>query len=172
MARLRTPGLMALAAAPLLGCGNSTTPTQAPTVRALVRISVPQQVAAEPSTDPRYAAEATISIVASESAGVGAYIAQVNVRATDEATGVSIYPPMVRLNATQTVPARGSVELPLRVYLPTSGSYRARVILKTYDAGGPAGTVPTGGLPADGSVTYSGEPSNVESEDFEILPPQ
>jgi hypothetical protein len=172
MKQLRTLGVLALFAVPAVGCGNSS-PTQSKIVRALVKFSIPQQVVAVP-TDPPYAMEATIPLVARESAGVTAYIYQLSVKTTDEATGGTSYPQIVRLNPTGTIPAGSSVEIPLRVYLPSNGPYRARVILAASDAGGPAGTVPTGGIPADGSgINLSvWEQTTFESDEFRILPPQ
>ena len=149
MHRLWTLAPLALSALAVGSCGNSS-PTQPNIVRAVVKFSIPQQVVAGP-TDPPYAMEATIPLVVRESAGVTAFIYQVYVKTTDEATEGFSYPQMVRLNPTETIPAGSSVEIPFRVYLPSNGPYRAGVVLNASDAGGPAGTVPTGGLPADGS---------------------
>jgi hypothetical protein len=78
------------------------------------------------------------------------------------------------LNSTDTIPAGAGVAIPLRVYLPGNGPYRARVVLDASDAGGPSGTVTTGGVPADGSgVNLSvAVRTTLESNEFRILPPQ
>ena len=172
MKQLWTLVILAHFVVPAVGCGKAS-PTQPNIVRAVVEFSIPQQVVAVP-TDPPYAMEATIPLVARESAGVTAYIYQLSVKTTDEATGGTSYPQIVRLNPTGTIPAGSSVEIPLRVYLPSNGPYRARVILAASDAGGPAGTVPTGGIPAEGSGINMNvwERTTFESDEFRILPPQ
>jgi hypothetical protein len=163
----RSFGVMSLAVL-LAGCGGSKAPSQ-PTVRTVLRLSVSQQVTAVPSTDPRYAAEALIDMAATETAGVTAYINGFTVKATDEASGAVSYPQVVRLNTTSTIPAGGSVALPFRVLLAGSGTYRARVSLRVTDAGGPVGTVPTGGVAADGTGSYTGEATTFESPEIRIL---
>jgi hypothetical protein len=170
MKQLWTLLILALFVVRAVGCGKAS-PTQPNSVRAVVKFSIPQQLVAVP-TDPPYAMEATIPLVATESAGVTAYIYQLSVKTTDEATGGISYPRIVRLNPTATIPAGGSVEIPLRVYLPGNGPYRAIVILSASDAGGPAGTVPTGGIPVDGSNMNVWERTTFESDEFRILPPQ
>ena len=172
MHRLWTLAVVALSALAVGGCGNSSL-TKPKIVRALVKLSIPQQVVAVP-TDPPYAMEATIPLVARESAGVNAYIYQLYVKTTDEATGATGYPQIVRLNPTGTIPAGSSVEIPLRVSLIGHGPYRARVILDASDAGGPSGTVPVGGVPADGSGVnlFASERTTFESDELRILPPQ
>lgn len=172
MNRLWTLGALALCVVQAVGCGNSS-PTQPKIVRALVTLSLPQQVVAVPA-DPPYAMEVTIPLVARESAGVTAYIYVLSVKTTDEATGAISYPQVTRLNPTTTIPAGGSVEIPLRVSLPGSGPYRAKAVLEASDAGGPAGTVATGGIPADGSGINMNvsERTTFESGEVRILPPQ
>ena len=157
----------------MVGCGNST-PTQEKTKRALVKLSLPQQVVAVPSADPRYAMEATVSMVASESAGVNAYIYQWHVAVTDEATGIISYLVVSQDRPVEIIPAGRSVEIPFRVGLSKTGTYRGRVTLDTVDYGGPSGTAPTGAVPAEGSGTNlpAGERSTFSSGDFRILPPQ
>jgi hypothetical protein len=173
MARVWTLVVTAALAVGAVGCGGSSPTHRSTIARAVVKFSIPQQVVAVP-TDPPNAMEATIPVVARESAGVKAYIYQISVKATDEATGETSNPQVVRLNPTEIIPAGGSVEIPLRVYLPGSGPYRARVVLDASDAGGPSGTVPTGGVPADGSgVNLSvAVRTTFESDEFRILPPQ
>jgi hypothetical protein len=172
MHRLWTLAPLALSALTVGGCGNSS-PTQPKIVRAVVKFSIPQQVVAVP-TGPPNAMEATIPLVARESGGVTAYIYQLYVKTTDEATGGTSYPQIVLLNPTATIPAGSSVDIPFRVYLPSNGPYRARVILNASDSGGPAGTVPTGGILADGSGQNlsASETTTFESAEFRILPPQ
>jgi hypothetical protein len=173
MNQLWTIGILALFAVPAVGCGNSS-PTQMKVPRAAVKLSLPQQVVAVPSTDPRFAMEATIPMIASESAGVSAYINQWRVEATDEATGVTSYPVVFQDGSVETIPAGRSVEIPFRVGLSSRGTYRTRVTLDITDAGGPSGTVPTGGVPAEGSgINLSAtEHSQVSGNEFHILPPQ
>jgi hypothetical protein len=167
-----TRAILALLVVPAVGCGNSS-PTQPKIVRALVTFSIPQQVVCVPA-DPPYAMEVTVPLVARESAGVTAYIYMLSIKTTDEATGETSYPQTVRLNPTGTIPAGSSVEIPLRVSLPSKGPYRAKVVLDASDAGGSAGTVPTGGIPADGSGINMNvwERTTFESGEFRILPPQ
>jgi hypothetical protein len=117
--------------------------------------------------------EAKVSMVASESAGVNAYIYQWRVEATDEATGVTSYPVVFGNRSVETVPAGRSVEIPFSVGLSSMGTYRTRVTLYTVDGGLPSGTVSTGGVPAEGSGINlpAGERSQCSGE-FRILPPQ
>jgi hypothetical protein len=173
MKRFWTLGIPALFAVASVACGHSSTPTAPKNSRALVKLSLPERVVAVPSADPRFAMEATIPMVASESAGVSAYINQWRVEATDEATGVTSYPLVFRDTLVETIPAGGSVKIPFRVGLSSRGTYRAKVTLDTADAGGPSGTVPTGGVPANGSgINLSAAVQSQVSGDFRILPPQ
>jgi hypothetical protein len=173
MKQFWTPVILAFFAVPAVGCGNASPPTQIAIPRALVKLSLPEQVVAVPSTDPRFAMEATIPMVASESAGRSAYIYQWRVEATDEATGVTSSPAVFRDKSVETIPARGSVEIPFRVCLSSRGTYRTRVTLDTTDSGGPSGTVPTGGVPAEGSgINLPATERSSFSAEFRILPPQ
>jgi hypothetical protein len=105
--------------------------------RALVKLILPQQVVAVPSTDTAFAMEATIPMVLTETAGVAAFFNGFAVSVRDESNGTSRYAPIVRLNTVGTVPAGGSVEVPFRVQLSGAGPYRAKVILTVTDAGDP-----------------------------------
>jgi hypothetical protein len=172
MKQLRTLAILALFALPAVGCGNSS-PTETTSPRAVVKFSLPQQVVAVPSTDPAYVLEATIPMVVSETGGVDAYINMLGVKATDEATGVTSYPPIVRLSSAGKIPAGGSVEIPLRVYLSSTGTYSAKVLLDAW-AQAQSGTVSTGSA---GSLQLwdnarTGERTPFESGEFRILPPQ
>jgi hypothetical protein len=77
---------------------------------------------------------------------------------------------LVRTKSVETIPGGGSVEIPFRVYLSSTGTYRMKVTLDTWDAGAPAGTGNSGSFqlwdnPRSGERTqFSGE--------FRILPPQ
>lgn len=168
-----TVATLALFVVPTVGCGNSSLPTRTTIPRAVVKLSLPQQVVAVPSTDPRFAMEATVPMVASESAGLSAYIYQWRVEATDEATGVTSSPEVFRDRSVETIPAGGSVEIPFRVGLSSRGTYRTRVTLDVTDSGGPSGTVSTGGVPAEGSgINLPASERSSFSAEFRILPPQ
>lgn len=168
MKRLRTFGILALFAAPAVGCGNSS-PTAPKPASAVVEFGLPQQVVAVPSTDPGYVLEATIPVVLSETGGVDAYINMLGVRMTDEATGGTHYPPIVRLNSVGKVPARGSVEITIRVYLSSTGTYRAKVLLDAW-AQTQASTAAGAFQIWDNGLTGARTP--FESQEFRILPPQ
>ena len=173
MKQLWTLGILALFAVPAVGCGNGSPPTKATIPRASVKLSIPAQVVAAPSTDPRFAMEATIPMVASESAGLNAYIYQWRVEATDEATGVTSSPVVFHDKSVETIPAGGSVEIPFRVGLSSRATYRTRVTLDVTDSGGPSGTVPVGGVPAEGSgINLPATERSSFSAEFRILPPQ
>jgi hypothetical protein len=138
--------------------------------RALVRLSFPERVVAVPSTDSQFAMEASVPMVASESAGVNAYIYSMLVEATDEATAATSRAHFVLTKSVETIPGGGSVEIPFRVYLSSTGTYRVKVTLDTSDAGAPAGTGNAG------SFTLWDNPRSGErslfSGEFRILPPQ
>jgi hypothetical protein len=163
-----TLGILALFAVAAVGCGNSS-PTEAKRPNAVVKFGLPLQVVAVPSTDPGYALEATIPMVVSETGGVDAYINMLGVKATDEATGVTSYPPIVRSKSVGKIPAGGSVEIPLRVYLSGTGTYRAKVLLDAW-AQTQAGTSAGAFELWDNGRT--GERTPFESQEFRILPPQ
>lgn len=169
----RTLAIPALLALPILGCGGASSPTAPKVARATVKFSVPAQIVATASTDARYTLEATVPLVARETAGQSAaFFNGFAVRAIDEASGTSSYLQIVRLNTTGTIPAGGSVEIPFRAFLPGKGSYRAKVILQATDAGGPAGSGDNG-LPAGSWLSGTATDSTTfESDEFRILPPQ
>ena len=133
MKRLWTLGILAAVfGVPGVGCGNSSPPTAARPASAVVKFTLPQQVVAVPSADPGYVLEATIPVVLGETGGVDAYINMLGVTVTNEATGGTHYPPIVRLNSVGKVPAGGSVEITIRVFLSSSGTYRAKVLLDAW----------------------------------------
>jgi len=172
MTRSWTLAAITLSAVAMAGCGNSSeTPSKPP--RALVKLSLPAQVVAVPSTDSSFAMEAAIPMVASETAGVGAQIQQVGVEVTDEATGVRSRAVVSRTTPVEHIPAGATVELPFRVYVKSTATYRATVTLDVWDDGTPGGTVMTGSAGA-GQLwdnQRSGERSLFSGE-FRILPPQ
>jgi len=168
MKQLGTLGILALVAVPAVGCGNSS-PTQINIPRALIKLSLPEHVVAVPSTDSSFAMEATIPMVASETAGVGAQIEGVRVEVTDEATGVRSTAVVSRTTPVEHISARGTVELPFRAYVKSTATYRATVTLSVWDDGAPANTG-SGDLPL-GVNPRSGERSQF-SGGFRILPPQ
>lgn len=168
MKQPRTLGILALLAVPAMGCGNSS-PTATKPASAVVKFSLPQQVVAVPSTDPAYAVEATVPVILSETGGVDAYINMLGVQATDEATGVTRYPPIVRLESVGKVPAGGSIAVTLRVYLSNTGTYRAKVLL---DAWAQTQASTSAGAFQLWDNGRTGERTPFESEEFRILPPQ
>lgn len=170
MRRTSAVGISALLAVAGLGCGNSSELREPTIARALVRLSFPERVVAVPSSDPQFAMEASVPMVASESAGVNAYIYSMGVEATDEASGSTIRVPFVRGNSIGTVPARSSVEIPFRVYLPAIATYRIKVSMDTYDDGQPPGTGNSGSL-----VLWDNPRSSdrtLVTGEFRLLPPQ
>lgn len=169
MKRPWTLGILAIVGLAEVGCGNSSPPTAARPASTVVKFTLPQQVVAVPSTDPGYALEATIPVVLRETGGVDAYINMLGIKMTDEATGVTHYPPIVRLNSVGKVPAGGSVEITIRVYLASTATYRAKVLLDAWSqtqASTAAGAFQTW----DNGLTGARTP--FESEEFRILPPQ
>lgn len=165
-----TLGILAFFAVAAVGCGSPTELREPKIARALVKLSFPERVVAVPSTDSQFAMEASVPMVAGESGGVNAYIATMGVEATDEATGATSRPHFVRANSAETIPAGGSVEIPFRVYLPSTGTYRMKVTLDTWDAGPPPGTGNSGSNqlwdnPRSGERTQC-------SGVFRLLPPQ
>ena len=172
MQHLWTLGILALFVVPAVGCGDSSpTELREPKIaRATVKLSLPERVVAVPSTDSRFAMEALVPMVASESAGVNAYIYSMGVEATDEATGATSRAHFINAKAVETIPGGGSVEIPFRVYLSSTGTYRMRVTLDTWDAGAPAGTGNAGSFQLWDNAR-SGERSLFSGE-FRILPPQ
>ena len=169
MNQLWTLGMLALFAVPAVGCGNSSPPTQTTIPRAFVKLSFPERVVAVPSTDSDFAMEAAIPMVASETAGVGAQIERVGVEVTDEATGVRSTAVVSRTTPVEHISARGTVELPFRVFVQSTATYRATVTLYVWDDGAPSYT-------GAGDVQLwvnprSGERSQFSGE-FRILPPQ
>jgi hypothetical protein len=168
MKQLRTLGILALFAVPAVGCGNSS-PTQINIPRALIKLSLPEHVVGVPSTDSGFAMEAAIPMIASETAGVGAQIERVGVEVTDEATGVRSNAVVSRTTPVEHISARATVELPFRVYVTSTATYRATVTLYVWDDGAPSST-------GAGDVQLwvnprSGERSQFNGE-FRILPPQ
>ena len=164
-----TLGILALFVVPAVGCGNSSPPTQINIPRAFVKLSLPERVVAVPSTDSRFAMEVAIPMVVSETAGVGAQIEGVGVEVTDEATGVRSNAVVSRTTPVEHISARGTVELPFRVYVTSTATYRATVTLYVWDDGAPSST-------GAGDVQLwvnprSGERSQFSGE-FRILPPQ
>jgi hypothetical protein len=174
MVKPRTLGLAVLSTFTLLGCGGSPTEPREMTIeRAALKLEVlPQQVVAVRSSDPGFAMEASVVMVARETAGVAAFFNGFNVRVTHEGTGASNYAPIVRLNTVGTVPAGGSVEVPFRVQLSSTGPYRAKVFLTATDAGGPASTGQNGLQPGSWLNGSPADPTTFESSEFRILPPQ
>jgi len=140
MKRLWTPGVLSLFAVAAVGCGSPNELRPPNIARALVKLSFPEQVVAVPSTDSQYAMEASVAMVASESAGVKAYINAMGVEVTDEATGTNSRAHFVLAGSVEAIPAGGSVGIPFRVYLSSTGTYRVKVTLDTSDAGPPSGT--------------------------------
>jgi hypothetical protein len=170
MKRLWTPGILALFAVAAVGCGDPNELRPPNIARALVRLSFPERVVAVPSTDSQFAMEASVPMVARESAGVKAYVNAMGVEATDETTGATTRAHFVLARPVEAIPAGGSVEVPFRMYLATTGTYRVKVTLDTSDAGPPAGTGNSG------SFTLWDNPSSGErtlvSGEFRLLPPQ
>ena len=105
MKRPWTLGILAIVGLAGVDCGNSSPPTAARPASTVVKFTLPQQVVTVPSTDPGYVLEATIPVVLREMGGVDAYINMLGIKTTDEATGVTHYPPIVRLNSVGKVPA-------------------------------------------------------------------
>jgi hypothetical protein len=137
MIRSWTLAAVALLAVAVAGCGQSSSPpTNTRLEPAVVRFAFPDPVVAEASSDSRFAMEAYVPMVISETSGKGsAYLDDpFVVAATDEATGVLTYPIV-----TFTNPLRGnglapgrSIEAPFRVGLSATGTYRVRVTLNTW----------------------------------------
>jgi len=173
MTRSWTLAAVALPALAMVGCGNSSsTPTLPP--RALVKLTFPEPIVAVPSTDSGFAMEASVPMVASETAGVNAYPYQMRVETTAEATGVTNYAKFVVTESVEKIPAGGSVEIPFRVYLSSMGPHRAKVLLDTTDASTPVG-VPTGSAAAALEVLWGTVPTGERGQwsgEFRILPPQ
>lgn len=165
MKRLWTLGVLFAA----IGCGNSSPTTQTTIPRAFITLSLPERVVAVPSTDSGFAMEAAIPMVLSEKSGVGAQIEGVGVEVTDEATGVRSTAVVSRATPVEHISARGTVELPLRVYVMSAATYRATVTLYVWDDGAPSSTG-SGDLPLYVNQR-SGERSQF-SGDFRLLPPQ
>jgi hypothetical protein len=170
MKRLWTLGVLALFAVPAVGCGSPTELREPKIARAFVKLSFPERVVALPSTDSQFAMEASVPMVASESAGVNAYIDSMAVEATDEAIGATSRAHFVRTKSVEAIPGGGSVEIPFRVYLSSTGTYRMKVTLDTWDAGPPAGTGNAGSFQLWDNPR-SGERTQFSAE-FRILPPQ
>jgi hypothetical protein len=170
MKRLWTPGILALFAVAAVGCGNPNELRPPNIARALVKLSFPERVVAVPSTDSQFAMEASVPMVASESAGVTAYIYAMGVEATDEATGATNRAHFVLAKPVETIPGGGRAEVPFRVYLSDTGTYRVKVTLDTSDAGAPAGTGNAGSFILWDNQR-SGERTLVSGE-FRLLPPQ
>ena len=121
-----------------------------------------------PSTDPTFAMEAAIPMVASETAGVGAQIERLGAEVTDEATGVRSSAVVSRTTPAAHIAAHGTAELPFHVYVKSTATYRATVTLFVWDDGAPANTG-SGDLPLDVNQR-SGERSQFSGE-VRILPP-
>jgi hypothetical protein len=169
MKRLWTLGILAVVGFAGVDCGNSTPPTAARPASTVVKFTLPQQVVAVPSTDPGYALEATIPVVLTESGGVDAYINMLGMTVTNEATGGTHYPPIVRLNSVGKVPAGGSVEITMRVYLASPGTYRAKVLL---DAWSQTQASTAAGAFQIWDNGQTGARTPFESQEFRILPPR
>jgi len=126
-------GILALFSVPAVGCGNSSATQTFPPMASL-KLSLPEQVVAVPSTDSRFAMEAAIPMVVSEVAGVSATISGFVSEATNEATGVTSTPYLTVTPAWgNTIPAGGTVELPFRLGLARAATYRARVTIGVWD---------------------------------------
>ena len=146
MTRSWTLVAVALWAVATVGCGNSpSAPTRNET--AVLRLTFPDPVVAAPSSDPRFALEATVPMVITETSGDGgACISYFQVGIDDAATGVAASPrpivtfadPRFRIGSQPPAPlcfgAGKSVEAPFRVSLPSTGTFRVVVTLTAWTA--------------------------------------
>jgi hypothetical protein len=145
MTRSWTLATVAAVAVAVAGCGNSSSsPTQDRFQPAVVRLSFPDPVVAVPSTDSRFAMEASVPMVISETSGTGwAVIDFVQVGISDETTGLPPNPLAIVTFANPrfvgypmadpvTLDPGGTVECPFRVGLHRIGTYSVKVILNTW----------------------------------------
>lgn len=168
MTRLRTLAAVALLAIAMGSCGNSPS-APSPRETAVLRLSFPDPVVAAPSNDPRFAMEATVPMVITETSGKGgAWISYFGVGIDDAATGLAASPlpvvtfaePRFLIGVQPPAPvflgAGAKVDASFRVSLPRTGTFRVLVTVTAWTA------IPN--TQYNDLTNYSGE--------FRIVPPQ